>query len=223
MTLRNGSNRRHIVTMPTTAKPVPTLSEKDKARFWAKVEKGNAGECWPWTGHRDKGGYGRFSIGRGNDLAHRVALAISGTAMPPGMCACHSCDNRGCCNPSHLFIGSDADNTADMISKGRAGYAVGDLNGSRKSPHLLKRGNEHPSRLHPECLRRGDNHPSRLKPEYLLRGDQHPCSKLTGDRVRALRALHSEGKTGAYLASFFGISRGTVSQITTGKTWRHMM
>lgn len=92
-------------------------------RFWSHVEIGNEDDCWEWHSQRDKNGYGRFHFARKagvTQLAHRHAVQFfAGITIPDGIVACHSCDNPGCVNPAHILLGSQADNVADMIAKGR--------------------------------------------------------------------------------------------------------
>lgn len=90
-------------------------------RFWAKVDKREADECWQWTGEINGNGYGVFSIHRGDRIpAHRMAYNLTyDEPIPNGLLGCHKCDNRWCCNPAHVFPGTIADNIHDMVSKGR--------------------------------------------------------------------------------------------------------
>jgi len=103
--------------MPERKGPVP---QDVNVRFWAKVDKSSgADSCWEWQASlRDKG-YGQFCW-KGRPLkAHRVAYELAIGQIPEGMCVLHKCDNPGCVNPAHLWLGTIADNNADMTNKGR--------------------------------------------------------------------------------------------------------
>lgn len=91
-------------------------------RFLDYYKPGRPDECWPWRGSIDKDGYGYFaSDDRTRQLrAHRTAFELAGGVVPPGRHVLHLCDNPPCCNPSHLFVGTNLDNIADKVSKGRA-------------------------------------------------------------------------------------------------------
>lgn len=91
-----------------------------QTRFWSKVARGSADACWPFHGVRDRKGYGRFHMkSQGACLAHRVAWELVNGPAPKDRCVMHECDNPPCCNPAHLRLGTDADNKADMLAKGR--------------------------------------------------------------------------------------------------------
>jgi hypothetical protein len=102
-------------------------------KFWSGVSIGDAGECWEWQRGRNTTGYGLFSVlntaeayertGRTTSqvLAHRVVASLSGN-LGVSDYVMHKCDNRACCNPAHLQIGTAMDNYMDMINKGRAAW-----------------------------------------------------------------------------------------------------
>jgi hypothetical protein len=93
-------------------------------RFWSKVDKspghGPWGTCWIWTGFCDRDGYGRFKLNGVSMSASRAAWVITHGELPPGVSVLHRCDYPPCVR--HLFTGTQGDNVADMIAKGRARY-----------------------------------------------------------------------------------------------------
>lgn len=108
-------------------------------RFMAKVAIGSDGTCWRWIGAISGGKYGMFGMPGGNIRAHRAAFMLFRGPIPEGMSVCHHCDNPWCVNPDHLFTGTQKDNVADCISKGRnSAPPVSDWRG-RTKPHHWQR------------------------------------------------------------------------------------
>lgn len=213
-----------------------TLTESQQQFFWSKIDKTGDG-CWPWKSTIDRDGYGQQGFKKKNLRAHRLAWELTYGPIPEGMQILHRCDVRNCCNvKDHLFLGSDKDNVADMLSKGR--QARGATHGSRTKPECVPRGDRNGIRKHPECLKRGDEHWTRIKPERLARGDKsgarlHPeklkrgadnnKTKLTPEKVIAIRlAYASESATLLDLATKYSVSIPSVWCIIHRKSWAHI-
>jgi hypothetical protein len=195
--------------VPMLRKDTPEI----RARFWAKVNKHGPipahcpelGPCWEWTGARFHDGYGMFSLNVGRRKtqtlrAHRLAYFLSHGQIPDGVLVCHHCDNRACCRPGHFFLGTPADNNADMIAKGRA-----------RTPVLGDR------------AARGERHGSRTKPEGIRRGEHNGQSKLTEVDVHEIRRAYA-AKEATYeaLAQRFHVSDTLIAQIVLRQAWKHV-
>lgn len=182
------------------------MTELDKAKFWNKVDRsGGPDACWPWTGNNagpQRGRYGIFDRRRdGKRLArrsHRVAYELTVGPIPDGLMLRHSCDNPPCCNPAHLIPGTAAENSADMVSRGR-----------------------HWTQTRPERIPRGDDHwARRLGSGSYARGEAHHAARLTRGKVEEMRRRYAEGgHTYKTLADEYGVSKATVGEIIRGDIW----
>lgn len=156
--MRDASSKQHIRNGFSPVKPrvipqpfsvsVGPYKLPIELRFWPKVNRRTClrdlcgchkklGHCWPWVGGRLSTGYGQFrTFKRGqwsHDMAHRIAYELTYGLILDGLLICHRCDNRPCCRPSHLFIGTQSDNIVDGFLKGRIkGAQLGELNHQAK-------------------------------------------------------------------------------------------
>jgi HNH endonuclease len=170
--------------------------------FWANVDKNGPavrpelGPCWVWTRSTHDFGYGRTRDKEGNTrFAHRKAWRLTYGEIPEGLDVLHRCDNPPCVRPTHLFLGTDADNVADKMAKGRESH-VG-------------------------CPG-GDEHWSHRDPESVPRGSERGHAKLTEADVLDIRKRHAKGEAQSALADEFGIDKATLHAIVHGTKWTHV-
>jgi HNH endonuclease len=175
------------------------LTERQLRTFEAKVDRSAGPDaCHPWTACRTKDGYGRFGSG-GRLRANRVALELHlGRSLEHEKQALHTCDNPPCCNPLHLWEGTNAENVADSIAKGR-------------KPTRRERT--------PRGRARGARHGLVLHPERAARGERNGRATIDSEIVRQIRSM--PGSTAA-VARFLKLPYLAVWKVRTGKTWKHV-
>lgn len=208
--------------------PLPLFPDSVKAKFWRRILIGATNECWPFLRARTglpAQGKPLFNATFGGKKhwlrASRVAYFLHYGIDPGDKLACHSCDNPPCCNPHHLWPGTNADNSADMVAKGRK--EKGDQHYSRTRPELLARGSKNGMNTHPERRLYGDKNPSRLHPEN-YRGEAHWGVKLTEEIVRELRKRFPSGRISkaddSRIAAIYGMV--SIRPVIRRQSWRHV-
>lgn len=165
---------------------------KVSARFWTKVGSDPASPCRPFTGYRNRQGYGKFGVGGRVHFAHRIAWELTHGPIPDGARVLHQCDNPPCCNPVHLFLGTLSDNMQDMWDKGR------------HAPPVNKSGRD--------WAPKGGHR----------KGEAHLSARLTTADVLLVREQYAAGNGLTMLAGRYGVTKQAIRAIVLRKTWRHV-
>lgn len=208
------------------------FSKSDIDRFWGKVAVGNPDACWEWQGTLNSDGYGSMQIRGRSGGAYRAAWECTYGPIPGGLSVLHKCDNRKCCNPNHLFLGTQSDNAKDMWSKGRA------YTGGHKQPNTWSRGEGNGrAKLTAEQARnirasyRQQTVSTRsLAQKYgvdastirrVLR-NKETKGVLSPSQIDEICNEYEQGKgCSAYeLASLHGVSKSEIQHIVSGRTWK---
>src|SRR5437762_1733270 len=162
------------------------LSAEDIQRFWSHVDIDISDACWNWNLKCYNTGYGSFGV-KGKILrAHRVVYFLTYGSIPDGMQVLHHCDNRKCCNPVHLWLGTNADNQADKKAKRRGRSWIYVRTHPRSTPYPL----------------RGEKSPTaKLKDAQV---------------IEIVERYRQGGITQTELARIYGVSSGTISHYIHG-------
>ena len=100
---------------------IKDITQEDIKKFWKYVDKKSENECWLWHGSKARG-YGRFRISNGTIGVHRFSFLLYNGYLTDDLNCLHQCDVKNCCNPKHLWLGTQADNVQDMVNKKRHKY-----------------------------------------------------------------------------------------------------
>lgn len=203
-------------------------------RYHTKYDKRSTGECWPWTKGRFKAGYGAFWDGQKQTTAHRFGYKLLIGPVPDDLDVCHTCDNPPCQNPSHWFLGTSTENTADRHRKGRSRGPRGEESGNSRlradqvvEIRRLARAKT-PLR---EIARRYNLAPGTVsqiihgKRWAHLTQDLTTTDKrtpLTAEQVQSIRRHYRNGLSQYKIAGRFAISRSTVAGIVRRRYWKHL-
>ena len=174
-------------------KPKPTFEQSVEAardrmiRLTARVNG-----CLVWQGSVNKAGYGKIKVAGRHLTTHRLAYVLAHGVIPKGALVCHSCDNPGCCDPDHLWLGTHLSNMRDKIDKGRC---------SRGEAHAI-------------ATKRGGQRP--------MPGSAHGRSILVESQIPELRKMYRDKLPLRVIGDKFGVSKQTVIDAARGATWRHV-
>lgn len=152
--------------------------------------------CWEWTGKLMHKGYGVIYIDGKERRAHRVSYEEYKGNIEGGLLVCHSCDNRKCINPDHLWLGTNAENIQDAAKKGRMkGFGA-----SRGQSYETLSGGVTETQV----------------------GEMNKNAKLVEQQVLEIRAKLKDGVNSHELAKAYGVSYRNIRAIAIRRSWAHL-
>ena len=216
--------------------------------FWSHVKKGDPDQCWVWDGCKDGLGYGMFRLGGlGVVRCHRIAMMLFlDRELNRSEKVLHKCDNPSCCNPHHLYVGTQQDNVNDRESRGRSNRRRGLQHGGSKATEqevikirrlyygsrcrLREIAIDFPN-LSMSCIwsiisGKTWSHID-AGVECRRRGvgsENNGHAKLTNEQVTKMRrSWKKRDDTKKELADKYTISLATVNDILSGRTWKNLL
>lgn len=212
-------------------------------RFYSHIVINKITGCWDWDGPPGKNGYGTFALTRTNHKsAHKVSYLLTHNSIPEGLNVLHTCDNKICVRPDHLFLGTQQDNVDDMIEKGRANYVRGSDSGAAKLMEqdvlTIRQMADNGIQLRAiASIYNVDNSTISgiVKGKYWshvggptqksmkARGEKSGLSKLTEENVVSIHTMNKAGINPQIIAEFYNVNKLTINNILRGNTWKHVL
>jgi hypothetical protein len=214
------------------------MSILDEIRAQVKVDDRG---CWVWQGRTDRDGYGLFWRDAKRYRVHRLVYELHNGSSPGTLSVCHECDNPSCCNPEHLWLGTNRENTHDAMMKGRLSSGVrhpkARLNEGLAAEilHRLSCGESMTDVARVlmvstgaiQAITRGQTWKNVPRPKIHypgkgVKGAKHYLAKLDEDAVREIRARRQAGEGPTAIARQFGVCPACIVNICNRKTWAHV-
>lgn len=223
----------------------PTYEEVTKKFIKYLPESFNEKDCWEWKGPMLNCGYGDIEIGSRKtsshyrERSHRFSfMHFNEKEIPKGMHICHKCDNRKCCNPLHLFMGTAKDNAEDMVKKGR--QVKGEdhycakikeetipkiyemLNREISGTEIAKKFGLGKGAVSNLVKGKTWKHVKRVHLSFAAQNRKGGAKKLTSSDIKNIFELRAQGETYYAIGDIYGVDHSTIYKIIKRKRWKHL-